>query len=165
MSEWRIELLGKAHDRAGFDCGVESLNVFLRNYAGQNARQDVSRTYVAVASEGEALGGYYTLSTGAVAFEDLPDDLARRLPRYPVPSAHVGRLAVDKRRQGQGLGRLLLANALKRVQALADAIGLCIVTVDALDDRARSFYEAFGFAALRDDPNHLFMPMATIRKL
>ena len=151
--------------RKGFDCGKETLDVFLRTGARQNASKDVSRTYVAVPDGSADVAGYYTLSSGSVAFAAVPADLARRLPRYPLPTAHLGRLAVDRRFQGQGLGGILLADALKRVAALADQIGIHAVTVHAMDDQAKSFYEACGFGPFLDDPAHLFLPMATIRRL
>jgi ribosomal protein S18 acetylase RimI-like enzyme len=165
MNTWRIERLDNRHQRDGFDCGEESLNVFLRVHAGQNARKDISRTYVAVPEESNIVAGYYTLSSGSVTFTDLPEELAKRLPGYPVPTAHLGRLAVGRQFQGRGLGGILLVDALKRVRDLADRIGIHAVTVHALNARAKSFYEAYGFLALRDDVFHLFLPMATIRKL
>ncbi len=165
MSPWHIELLDKRHEREAFTCGEQSLDAFLRTHAGQNARRDISRTYVAVAEESAAVAGYYTLSTGSVAFADLPEDVANRLPKYPVPTAHLGRLAVDQNHQRRGLGGILLVDALKRICNLADQIGIHAVTVHALNTRARGFYRAHGFLPLCDDELHLFLPMATIRKL
>lgn len=165
MSQWRIEPLAKRHERAGFDCGEEGLNAFLRTHAGQNARRDVSRTYVAVPEGSKVVAGYYALSSGSVAFANLPDELARKLPRYPVPTAHLGRLAVDRQFQGQGLGSMLLVDALKRAAEAADRIGIHAVTVHAIDADARRFYLAHGFLELLDDRLHLFLPMATIRRL
>jgi len=165
MTLWRIQLLAKHHERKAFDCGQESLNAFLRSHAGQDARRDVSRTYVAVPEDSNIVLGYYTLSSGSVAFQDLPDERAKRLPKYPVPTAHLGRLAVDRSSQGRGLGGILLVDALKRVRDLADQIGIHAATVHALNAGARGFYEAHGFLPLRDHPLHLFLPMATIRKL
>ena len=162
---WRIELLGTQHDRAHFDCGEETLNVFLRAHAGQNARQDVSRTYVAVEAEAGAVAGYYTVSSGSIAVRDVPAEFRRRLPRYPLPTAHLGRLAVDRRFQGRGLGGILLVDALKRIRDAADRIGIHAVTVHALNARAKAFYESYGFLPLLDDTMHLFLPMATIRQL
>lgn len=165
MSSWRIELLHRHHHRDRFSCGEESLDAFLRMHAGQNARKDISRTYVAVPERSDIVCGYYTLSTGSAAFCDLPDDAARKLPKYPVPTAHLARLAVDVTMQGQGLGGILLIDALKRVLRLADQIGIHAITVQALTDRARKFYAGHGFLPLRDDPLHLYIPMATIRAL
>ena len=165
MSAWRIEPLSKQHHRADFDCGEESLNVFLQTHAGQNARRDISRTYVALPQDASSVAGYYALASGSVAFDALPDEAAKRLPRYPVPAAHLGRLAVDVRFQGRGLGGVLLVDALKRARGAADVIGICAVTVHALNDAVAHFYEVHGFLHLRDDPSHLFLPMATIRQL
>lgn len=166
MSRWLIEPLARRHSRRGFDCGVESLNVFLRSHAGQNARKDISRTYVATPEDSdEVVVGYYTISSGSVAFVNVPDDLAKRLPSYPVPTALLGRLAVDVRFQGRGLGGVLLVDALKRIGGLAEQVGIHAVAVGALDDQAARFYKAHGFILLLDDAHHLFLPMATIRKL
>lgn len=162
---WQIVRLGSEHDRREFDCGQTSLDEFLRRHAGQNARKDILRTYVLTQENSTTVAGYYSLSTGSTAFETLPDDLARRLPRYPIPTAHLGRLAVDRRWQGRGLGGILLVDALMRVRDIADQIGIHAVTVHSLNDRARTFYEAHGFISLHDDPHHLFLPMATVRML
>ena len=165
MSIWRIDLLSQRHLRGDFDCGEESLNEFLRSYAGQHARKDISRTYVAAPEGEEAVVGYHALSAGSVTYAHLPPELARHLPRHPVPTAHLGRLAVDRRFQNQGLGTFLLLDALKRVKDLADKIGICAVTVWALSDRARAFYLARGFEPLLNHPSNLFLPMVRIRKL
>ena len=165
MSAWRIELLGKQHDRSNFDCGRESLNRFLRQHAGQNARKDISRTYIVVPVDSQVVAAYYTLSGGSISFEEMPEDHARRLPHYPIPTALIGRLAVDNRYQGRGLGAITLSDALKRLVGLADQIGIHAVTVHALDDNARSFYRAVGFLPLKDDAYHLYLPMATVRQL
>jgi GNAT superfamily N-acetyltransferase len=165
MSRWRIEPLAQCHSREAFDCGVDSLNVFLRAHAGQNARKDISRTYVITHEGSDEVVGYYTISSSSVDFANVPTDLAKSLPKYRVPTALLGRLVVDVRFQGQGLGRILLVDALKRILALADQIGIHAVAVHALDDRAASFYIAHGFIPLLDDAHHLFLPMGTIRKL
>ena len=163
MTTWRIETLCKKHDRSDFDCGRESLNTFLIRHAAQNARKDISRTYVFLPDDSNVVIGYYTLSSGSISFETLPTDIGSRLPRYPVPTAHLGRLAVDAQFQGRGFGGLLLVDALKRIEILGDQIGICAVTVYALDDEACGFYQAHGFLTLKDDPNHLFLPLTTIR--
>jgi len=165
MTTWRVEALARKHDRSDFDCGRDSLNNFLKRHAAQNARKDISRTYVCLPDDSDVVIGYYTLSSGSVSFKALPTDVGRRLPRYPVPTAHLGRLAVAAEFQGRGLGGMLLVDALRRVEALGDQIGICAVTVYALDDEACEFYRAYGFLTLRDDPHHLLLPLATIRKL
>ncbi|MBC8372799.1 MAG: GNAT family N-acetyltransferase [Phycisphaerae bacterium] len=165
MTTWRIEPLGKKHDRSDFDCGRDSLNTFLNRHATQNARKGISRTYVYLPADSNVVTGYYILSSDSITLDTLPDDIAARLPRYPVPTVHIGRLAVDVRSQSRGIGGILLFDALKRIEVLAGQIGICGVTVYALDDRARGFYQAFEFRPLKDHANHLFLPLATIRKL
>ena len=162
---WRIELLNRSHRRDDFDCGEESLNDFLRRYARQNDAKDISRTYALLDGDCPEIVGYYTICSGSVSFRSLPDDMARKLPRYPIPTAHIGRLAVDRRHQGKKLGALLLTDALKRIRGAADKMGIHAVTVQALHAKAAAFYKAFGFQSFKDDPLHLFLPMATIRDL
>lgn len=111
-----------------------------------------------------ALGGYYTLSATAVKLADLPDQAVRRLPRYPlVPATLLGRLAVDRRFQGRGYGRFLLADALYRVAR--SEIASFAVIVDAKDESARRFYERESFLPLVDQPMKLFRPVADIKQL
>jgi ribosomal protein S18 acetylase RimI-like enzyme len=165
MIEWRIERLSRAHDRALFDCGESSRNTYLRQYAAQDAKRDLSRTYVATSIGSDTVGGYYTISSDSVEFALLPARLAKRLPKYPVPTAHLGRLAVDRRIQGRGLGAFLLIDAFRRVGQLADGIGIHALTVRALNDTARSFYQSHGFIPLTDDPRHLFLTLATVREV
>jgi GNAT superfamily N-acetyltransferase len=162
--KFRIEALGKNHDRSQFDSGSPPLNEYLTRYAGQNQRSGMGKTYVALPSDSNRVVGFYTLSAGSVRFESLPDDLSRGLPKYPVPVAHMGRLAVCASAQGRGLGGILLIDALKRSLYLADAIGIRAMEVIARDDSARAFYERFGFQALLDDRKHLYLPLATARK-
>ncbi len=162
---WRIELLRRLHRRENFDCGEESLNVFLCQYARQNDAKDISRTYVLLDGDSPNIVGYYTLCSGSVSFHSLPEDMARRIPRYPIPTAHIGRLAVDRSRQGQKLGAMLLADALKRLGNAASEMGIHAVAVQALHSQAAAFYKAFGFQPFKDDPLCLFIPMATIRNL
>jgi GNAT superfamily N-acetyltransferase len=165
MAEWTISRLGKAHDRSAFDCGQPTLNDWLKQRASQFDRRDLSRTYVAT-RVGEALVlGYYAISTHRVIYDDLPPFEAKGLPRLDVPVVLIGRLAVDQSVQGEGLGALLLVDALRRSLRISEQVGIRAVEVDALDEAARRFYLKFGFRALRDDPRHLFLPLHEIRKL
>ncbi len=110
------------------------------------------------------IGGYYTLSATAVKLADLPDQTARRLPRYPlIPATLLGRLAVDRRFQGKGYGRFLLADALRRVAH--NEIASFAVVVDAKDEAARRFYERESFLPFADQPMKLFRPVADIKQL
>jgi len=157
---YRIEPLGIEHDRAAFDCEEPGLNDFLKRYARQNDQKGLGRTFVAVRPGDQKIYGYYTISSGSVHFDTIPE----KLPRYPIPVAHLGRLAVDRQAKGQGLGKALLADALKRILAVADQMGVYAVEVFALNEAARDFYIKFGFRPLLDDRQHLYMPMSFIRK-
>jgi cytidyltransferase-like protein len=152
--------LNNEHDRAAFDCEEPSLNDFLKRYARQNDQKGLGRTFVAVRPGDRKIYGYYTISSGSVQFDTIPE----KLPRYPIPVAHLGRLAVDRQAKGQGLGKALLADALKRVSAVADQLGMYAVEVFALNEAARDFYLKFGFRPLLDDRQHLYLPMSFIRK-
>jgi GNAT superfamily N-acetyltransferase len=163
MDDWRIEPLGRTHDRSGFDCGKGPLDDFLRNLVSQYEQRNLGRTYAALRPGEKRVLGYYTLASGAISFQNLPADAARKLPRHPVPVILLARLAVDRSVQGSGLGRTLLVDALKRSLGLADRLGIHAVEVDAIDPAARSFYEKFGFVPLLDNEFHLYLPMATIK--
>lgn len=159
----RIEPLQPRHDRSAFDCGVASLNEYLKRYARQNAAKDLGVTYAAVAApEATLIAGYYTLVGSAIARAVLPE---AGLPNYPIPSALLGRLVVDQTQQRQGLGRLLLLDALRRAQRMSETIGLFAVEVLALDAAARAFYLRYGFLPLQDDALHLYLSMKIIRQM
>jgi GNAT superfamily N-acetyltransferase len=159
----RVEALGPQHDRDTFTSGVELLDRYFRTQAGQDARKNMAAPFVLVLSIG-GVGGYYTLSSTAVKLAELPENVARRLPRYPlVPATLLGRLAIDRRFQGRGYGRLLLADALLRV--VRSEIASFAVVVDAKDDTARRFYERESFLPLLDEPMKLFRPVADLVKL
>lgn len=163
---WIIEKLDKRHDRAAFSCGVDDLDDYLHRFAGQNEKTGISQHFVAVATAGDAkILGYYALSAGSVAFEVVPENLKKRLPRYPIPVAHLGRLAVDQSVLGHGLGEDMLIDALARIMRVADEIGIHAVEVVAINDSARRFYLKYGFVSLVDDEQHLYLPMSAVRKL
>ncbi|MGD8957954.1 MAG: GNAT family N-acetyltransferase [Chromatiaceae bacterium] len=160
-----ITPLGKRHDRKNFDCGEATLNLYLNRYANQDIRRRVSRVFVASPpTELQRVIGYYSLSAGSLAAADLPDEFRRRLPRYPVPAALLGRLAVDKSQQGQGLGAILIADALQRIAMAGQVMAVYAVMVDALDESAAEFYRQFGFIPLPSQPLKLFLPMDTVTK-
>ncbi len=164
-THWILEKLGSGHDRTAFDCGQVVLDDWLKLRAGQYEKKDLARTYVAVRAGQSAVLGYYAIATHRVSYEALPPDQAKGLPKIDVPVVLLGRLAVDRTVQGQGLGPLLLIDALRRAQHLSEEVGIRAVEVDALDAAARRFYLKFGFVSLVDDPNHLFLGMHLIRKL
>lgn len=158
----RIERLSSEHDRSNFDCGEPALNDFLQRLAGQQQRRGFSKTYVALAEGENAVLGFVTLSAGEVATGQLPPAL--KLPRYPAPVLRIGRLAVDRRRQGQGIGQDLLAFALRLAVEFSRQVGLYAVLVDAKHARAEAFYRRLGFIPTAADALCLFLPLATLEK-
>lgn len=160
-----IEPLSREHDRDAFDSGEPALDDFLRRHARQNQDKNVSRTYVAVRSGERRVLGFYTLASGAVDFEHLPDNVRKRLPRYPVPVVHLARLAVDRSVQGLRLGEFLLLDALRRAVGVADVLGVFAVEVAAKHERAREFYLRYDFRSFVDERLRLYLPIETIRKL
>ncbi len=159
----RVELLGPGHRRGSFTSGSEPLDRYFPSQASQDARKHIAAPFVLVLPDG-TIAGYYTLSSTAVKLAELPAEIARRLPLYPqVPATLLGRLAVDKRLQGRGYGRFLLADALFR--ALRSEIASFAVIVEAKDDAARLFYEQESFLPFPEAPMKLFRPMADIEKL
>ncbi|MBM4075271.1 MAG: GNAT family N-acetyltransferase [Planctomycetes bacterium] len=164
--EWIIEPFNKAkHDRSSFDCGNFVLNQWLASKVNQYAKKDLARTYVLVHRESNVVKGYYALSNHTVAFDALPEDEVKGLPLIDVPVVLIGRLAVDRSVQGKRLGEFLLLDALRKVEFLANRIGIRAVEVDAADESAKRFYEKYGFIAFVDNPLHLFLPMHVIRRL
>lgn len=156
-----IENLTKYHNRENFDCGEDTLNTFLKKFARQNDERGLGRTFVLIEVEKTEILGYYTLASGSVTFEQVPENL----PRYPIPVAHLGRLAVDKRTKGQGFGELLLIDALKRINKISEQLGIYAVEVIALNESAKKFYLKYGFKELLDDKFHLYLPIKIIKKL
>ncbi len=165
MSSWQIEPLDRHHERSPSSCGHSSLDDFLQRLASQHAERDFTRTSVAVLPPVPRIVVYYSLSAGAFDLSALSESQRKRLPRHPVPVVHLGRLAVDRSVQGQGLGAFLLLDALARSERLAKDLGRHAVEVRAIDDAARAFYLHHGFEALQDDPQHLYLPMKAIRLL
>lgn len=164
----RIVGLERYHDRADFDCGEPALNTYLQRLAGQQAQRDFSRTYVAE-SPSETNGdstrrvrGFYAISSGSIDFKNLP--AALKLPRYPVPVARMGRLAVDLREQGHGVGAALLAHAMQLSATLAQQIGLYALVVDAKHEAAAAFYSRYGFQRFVDHELSLFLTTDVIRR-
>ena len=156
-----IERISSHHDRRDFDCGVDVLNSYLLKYSSQHERKGIGRTYVAVEDGDTRVLGYYTISSSGVAFDVVPENL----PRYPVPVALLGRLAVDTTARRRRLGETLLIHALRSAQRAARIVGIYAVIVNALDESARAFYLKYGFQELTDDRLHLYLPMKTIERL
>lgn len=156
-----VELLGKQAGRSGFSCGQPDMDDWFRHRAGQDVRKKVAQVYVAMDDE-FGLAGFYSLSSYSIGVADMPEEWIRKLPRYDaVPAARIGRLARDLRVKGKGSGELLLADAVQRLLAVSDQVGIFAIVADAKDARAEGFYRSFGFQNFPLHPNRLFLPMAT----
>ena len=149
----------KLHDRASFDCGVEALNLYLQRFANQDMKRGLARTYVL--AEERSIVGYYSISAHAVPRDHLPADLSAG-PYLELPFLLLGRLAVDRARQGKGYGDLLIAHAFKTTRKVAGQVGILGIVVDAKDDRAGGFYEGFGFRRLTGTKNRLVLTISAM---
>lgn len=153
-----FEALDKQHDRSTFSCGQAELDDWFRRRAGQDERRNVSRVFVAVDSE---LGvvGFHSLGAFKLELDDLPPELARKLPRYEdgLPAALIGRLARDVRVRGKGVGELLVADAIRRILGASQTLAVLAIVVDAKDEWAATFYEGFGFRRFPQRPSRLFL--------
>ena len=162
MSGLRSEPLASSHDRAGFTCGVAVLDDYLRRQASQDVRRHVAAVFVMV-DEGDPVTvlGYYTLASYAVETRGLPEEVAKKLPRYPTtPATLIGRLA---RAENQpGLGSVLLADALRRTLASTDQVASAVVVVEAKDENAAGFYRRHGFLDFPQEKRKLFLPMKAV---
>jgi predicted GNAT family N-acyltransferase len=153
-----IEPLGK-HIRSAFSCGVAELDAWFHQRAGQDDKRNVARVFVAVDDQ-RGVVGFYSLSSFTLTLTDLPSEHAKRLPRYDaIPAALIGRLARDKRVRGEGVGALLLADAVRRVLGAAQSLAVFAIVVDAKNETAADFYRQFGFVTFPNRPLRLFLPV------
>jgi GNAT superfamily N-acetyltransferase len=161
-----VVALNTIHDRKAFSCGVDSLDRYFRDSAGQDARRLANGVFVLVESTSpETVLGYYTLCATALPPGDVPEAAKKHIPRYPLVSATlIGRLAIAANRQGQGLGAILLADALRRALSSAATVGSSMVVVDASDEGAADFYTAHGFLRLPES-QRLILPMRTLERM
>ncbi len=156
-----IAALDKAHDRSAFRCGQPALDEWFAKRAGQDDRRNIARVFVAL-DEAQTIVGFYSLGAFTLAVNDVPGDVAKKLPRYDaIPAALIGRLARDERVKGQGLGEILLIDAIRRILSASRALAVFAILVDAKDDKAVAFYEGFGFRPFPSQPNRLFLLTAT----
>ena len=154
-----VEPLGKRHDRKVFSCGLPELDHYLSRQAGQDVRRRIARVFICTAGSGDAVLGFYTLSALSIELSSLPEELSRKLPRHPVPCALLGRLAVDRSMHGRGVGRMLRADAVRRVVAAGESVAMHAMIVDAANDGAERFYQGFGFIPFTENPMRLFLPL------
>lgn len=158
------DLLNADHKRSAFFCGEETLDVFIQKRASQHIKSRAAGIFVAADEDGR-VKGYYTLSSDNIPYEDVPEAVRKKMPRYQsLPTTLLGRLAVDQKFQRQRLGESLLLDALHRAYAISEQIGSIAVIVDALHDKAAAFYGQYGFIRL-PDRGRLFLPMKSIKQL
>lgn len=150
----------RLHDRAGFRCGVPALDDYLHKYAAQQNAKGISTVFVLVNDAApRKILGFYTLSAAQVAAAQLSEADRKKLPRYPVPCFRMGRLAriIDSR--GAGLGEVLMGCAVDRCLHARSLVGAYALLVDAKDEKAKAFYEKYGFVAYGDAPMSLYLPL------
>ena len=169
---WQIELLDKSsHARDAFSCGKPDLDEYIKRSARRAQAAGTGGTWVAIDRDAlpDANGkrpvlGYYTIAMSSIDLGQLPEEHRRGLPQQ-VPAALLGRLAVHENAHRQGLGELLLIDALNRIARAAQEVPAHAVVLDAMDEDAKGFYGRYGFQELTDNPLHLFLPMETVRAL
>jgi GNAT superfamily N-acetyltransferase len=160
--EFVIEKLSRDHDLGAFDCGNDALNAWLKRFAWTNVQNDAARVYVAHRRD-RIVAGYHALTAGSIGRAEVPDCVARGLAAHPIGIVVLGRLAVDRARQGAGLGASLLQDALLRSEQAAETVGIRAVLVQAIDAAARSFYLRFGFSPSPVDEMRLVLLMKDLR--
>jgi GNAT superfamily N-acetyltransferase len=161
-----LEILDKKHNREDFDFGKELLNNYLKNQAGQDIKRKLSACFVLAESTSDQIQGYYTLSNNSIPLSSFPEHIQKKLPRsyISIPTTLLGRLAIDTKYQGKGIGKILLIDALKRSYEISQEIGSFAVVVDPIDEEAEKFYEKYDFIKLPDS-GKMFISMKTLRQL
>jgi len=151
-------------NRSEFSCGKDELDRYFRNHISQDVRRQIATAFIAWHDTTDTIAGFYTLSAAHVPFSDLDEDWRKKLPRYPsLPAVLIGRLAIDQRFKGQGLGSALLADAAAR--AIGSDIAAHFLIVDALDEDAVLFYQHHGLKRVPGDDQRLFIPLSVLRNL
>ena len=150
----------RVHDRAAFHCGVPALDDYLHKYAAQQNAKGISTVFVIVddAVPSKILG-FYTLSAAQIDVQQLSETERKKLPRYPVPCFRMGRLARDRESRRAGLGEVLIGCAVDRCLHARSLVGAYALLVDAKDEKAKSFYERYGFIPCVDAPLNLYLPL------
>lgn len=158
-----IEPLSNIHNRPGFNCGVDLLDDYIKKQANQDVKRRISRVFVATKPDASSfIAGYYTLSSLSIDLDYLPESEARKLPKHPIPAALIGRLAVSENVQGNGIGKMLLVDAIKRTIAVSNEIAIYAMVVDAINEKAQRFYQQFGFIQFGSESKRLFLPLKLI---
>jgi GNAT superfamily N-acetyltransferase len=158
---WLVSLTAD-HDLAGFDCGNSELNRWLTDHALASQKADLARTYLVL--HGDSVAAYVSLTTGSVRADAAPRRYTRGMPRYPIPTILIARLAVHRAYHRQRLGSRLLAEALRLAVATSDTAAVRLVVVDEIDEQAAAFYRRWGFIEVPENPHRLFRKISDIRR-
>ena len=160
------ELLNSSHPKTEFSCGEMMLDKYLKEQANQDIKRKLSTCFVLTDKINGLIKGYYTLSNNSIPLDLVPESFRKQLPKSysSIPTTLLGRLAVDKKYQGQGLGSILLIDALTKSYTLTQTIGSFAVVVDPLNNKAEKFYANYGFISLPDSKK-MFLSMKTISQL
>lgn len=164
---WLIEKLDKnKHHREDFTCENEALDLYIRTQASRESTQNISKVFVLVEkSKPNDIAGYFTLNSASFEKKNLPLELSKKLPHYPIPAALLGRFAIHKNWQGKGLGKFLLMDLFEKVLHANEFMAIHALIVDAKDEKSKKFYEKCGFKAFSEKPMSLYITVATIQKL
>jgi len=159
----RFEPLSRVHNRKGFRCGEHALDTWFELQASQDQKRNIARVFVALDSEGVV--GFYSLSMFTLALDEIPSVLSHKLPSYSaIPAALIGRLARHERVRSEGIGDLLVADAISRVLSVSETIAAYAIVVDAKNEHAVTFYRSFGFVPFPDTASRLFLLCETARR-
>ena len=159
-----IQTLTKDHNRNDFDCGNEALNNFLQKIAWQHNAKRLSKTFVLIDSQYPTdIIAYMTLVVCEVLADEIPHQWKKKYPQR-IPAAKLARLAVSHAQQRKGYDQLILIDALQKTLNVSYAMGIAGLFVDAKDTQAQAYYQQFGFLALPEQLDNLFMPLSTIAK-
>lgn len=162
----------KTHDRTAFSCGVPQIDNYLKLTAKKGSKADVVRIWVVIDAD-NSIVGFYGINMHAADVKDLPEAYQKKAGKHGLlPAAFIAMIGVDQTQQGNGIGSALVADAISRIARVSDEIGTCVIILDVFDDgdpdtvvRRKTYYEAFGFLPLPDQPLRLFMPAQTAREL
>jgi GNAT superfamily N-acetyltransferase len=164
---WTFCPISKQMSRDTFDCGKETLNLYLKQSARQHHEKGISKTFVALPETSSTIiAGYYSVCMAQIDFLSMPSPHQKGLPKeYPIPAMRIARLAVDKTFQGKRLGEELLMESLDRAIRLSSEVAIYAVVVDAIDAEAKQFYLKYEFIPYEDRSNSLFLPIKKILSL
>ena len=158
--------LSSLHNRNDFSCGNDMLDNYLKLQANQDIKRKLTACFVLIENNSDIIQGYYTLSNNSIPLNDIPTKIQKRLPSSytSIPTILIGRLAIEKKFQGKGIGKILLIDALNRCYEISKNIGSFAVIVDPIDESAENFYNKYGFIKLQDS-GKMFLAMKTVGQL